>query len=165
MEKIARFPGGEKGAESCHVSGCHGFFGPEKCESNSLFMPKMTGQPGCRTMEMNGGSSTSCLARNACVPSFLCFVWWGVEPEGLSDYQQRAAIRSIVQWNFRCSYSVSRLDKFGMGVRKSWLRLPLQSLRCNSLYLKTYAILYDSREVGKFCDYDCHVHRQIGTTK
>ena len=26
MEKIARFPGGEKGVESCHVFGCHGFF-------------------------------------------------------------------------------------------------------------------------------------------
>ena len=25
VEKIARFPGGEKGAESCHVCGCHGF--------------------------------------------------------------------------------------------------------------------------------------------
>ena len=25
VEKIARFPGGEKSAESCHVSGCHGF--------------------------------------------------------------------------------------------------------------------------------------------
>ena len=29
MEKIARSPGGEKSAESCHVSGCHGFFGPD----------------------------------------------------------------------------------------------------------------------------------------
>ena len=29
VEKIARFPDGEKGAESCHVSGCHGFFGPD----------------------------------------------------------------------------------------------------------------------------------------
>ena len=28
MEKIARFPGGEKGTESCHVSGCHGFLVP-----------------------------------------------------------------------------------------------------------------------------------------
>ena len=26
LEKIARFPGGEKSVESCHVSGCHGFF-------------------------------------------------------------------------------------------------------------------------------------------
>ena len=28
LEKI-RFPGGEESAESCHVSGCHGFCGPE----------------------------------------------------------------------------------------------------------------------------------------
>ena len=27
--EIARFPGEEKSAESCHVSGCHGCFGPE----------------------------------------------------------------------------------------------------------------------------------------
>ena len=26
VEKIARLPGGEKSAESCHFSGCHGFF-------------------------------------------------------------------------------------------------------------------------------------------
>ena len=30
VEKIARFPGGDKSAESRHVSGCHGFFGPKK---------------------------------------------------------------------------------------------------------------------------------------
>ena len=29
LEKIARFPGEKKTAESCHVSGCHGFLGPE----------------------------------------------------------------------------------------------------------------------------------------
>ena len=29
VEKIARFPDGEKGAESCHVCGCHGSFGPD----------------------------------------------------------------------------------------------------------------------------------------
>ena len=29
MEKLPRFPGGEKSAESCHVSGCHGFVGAE----------------------------------------------------------------------------------------------------------------------------------------
>ena len=26
MEKIVRFPGGERGVESCHVCGCRGFF-------------------------------------------------------------------------------------------------------------------------------------------
>ena len=29
MEQIARFPGGEIIAESCHVSDCHGFLGPD----------------------------------------------------------------------------------------------------------------------------------------
>ena len=29
MERIARFPGREKSVESCHVSGCHGSFGPD----------------------------------------------------------------------------------------------------------------------------------------
>ena len=33
VEKIARFPGGEKGVESCHVCGCHGCFGPDFCFS------------------------------------------------------------------------------------------------------------------------------------
>ena len=34
VEKIARFPGREKSVESCHVSGCHGFFGPDNFLSN-----------------------------------------------------------------------------------------------------------------------------------
>ena len=33
VEKIARFSGGEKSVESCHVCDCHGLFGPE---SNKL---------------------------------------------------------------------------------------------------------------------------------
>ena len=32
VEKIARFPGGEKSLESCHVCGCHGFFGSRQNE-------------------------------------------------------------------------------------------------------------------------------------
>ena len=31
VEKIARSPGREKVVESCHVCGCHGFFGPDTC--------------------------------------------------------------------------------------------------------------------------------------
>ena len=33
-------------------------------------MPNMTGRPGYRTMEMNGGSSAPYLARTLCVPLF-----------------------------------------------------------------------------------------------
>ena len=33
VDKIARFPGGAKRVESCHVSGCHGFSGPDPWEN------------------------------------------------------------------------------------------------------------------------------------
>ena len=36
VEKIARFPGREKCAESCHVSGCHGFFGPDQRRNSNI---------------------------------------------------------------------------------------------------------------------------------
>ena len=62
-------------------------------------MPKMTGRPGYRTMEMNRGSSAPCLACTPCVP-LLCAWLIGVETEGLLDYQGRAGI-IVVQWNLR----------------------------------------------------------------
>ena len=63
-------------------------------------MPNMTGRPGCWTMEMNGGSSAPYLACTPCVPLFVhCLI--RVEAEGLLDYQGRAEIISIVQWNLR----------------------------------------------------------------
>ena len=39
VEKIARFPGGEKSVESCHVSGCRGFVRPDfdKVRLNEVF--------------------------------------------------------------------------------------------------------------------------------
>ena len=36
-------------------------------------MPNMTGRPGCRTMEMNGGSFASYLACTPCVPLFCTY--------------------------------------------------------------------------------------------
>ena len=48
MEKNVRFPGGEKSVESRHVSGCHGFFGPEFCALSpcrkSVFVAQMAVQ-------------------------------------------------------------------------------------------------------------------------
>ena len=41
VEKMVRFPGGERCVKSCHVSGCHGSFffsGPNKYMSNGIFM-------------------------------------------------------------------------------------------------------------------------------
>ena len=54
------------------------FFFPAKCfvaspsQKNRLLssMPNMTGRPGNRTMETNGGNSESYLARTPCVPLF-----------------------------------------------------------------------------------------------
>ena len=50
-------------------------------------------------MEMNGGSSTSYLARTPCVPLFSTL--FNRETEELLDYQGRAGIVSIVRWNLR----------------------------------------------------------------
>ena len=63
-------------------------------------MPNMTGRPGCRTMEMNGGSSAPYLACTLCVPLF-CTLFNRMEREELLDYQGRAGIISIVRWNLR----------------------------------------------------------------
>ena len=52
-------------------------------------MPNMTGRPGHRTMEMNGGSSAPYLARTPCVP-FFSTLFNRVETEGFLDYQGRA---------------------------------------------------------------------------
>ena len=49
----------------------------------------MTGRPGYRTMEMNGGTSAPYLARTPCVPLFVHYLM-RVETEGLLDYQGRA---------------------------------------------------------------------------
>ena len=40
------------------------------CSLSLSSMPDMTGRPGCRTMDMNGGSSPSYLACTLCVPLF-----------------------------------------------------------------------------------------------
>ena len=61
-------------------------------------MPNLTGRPGCRTVEMNAGSSVPYLSRTSCV-HFLVLCLKGLETEGLLDYQGRAGIISIVRWN------------------------------------------------------------------
>ena len=65
-------------------------------------MPNMTGRPGYRTMEMNGGSPAPYLARTPCVPLFCTLFSKGRNRRaGLLDYQGRAGIISILRWNLR----------------------------------------------------------------
>ena len=59
-------------------------------------MPNMTGRPGHRTMEMNGGSSAPYLACTPCVPLFVhCLIRAETEDQG------RRGNISIVRWNLR----------------------------------------------------------------
>ena len=53
MEKLAQFPSGEKSrsVESCHISGCHGCFGPE------LSAPTLTLQPLLLFLEKKKGET------------------------------------------------------------------------------------------------------------
>ena len=63
-------------------------------------MPDMTGRPGCRTMEMFGGSTASYLARTPRIPLFV-LIFIGLETKNVLDYQGRAGSTSIVQWTLR----------------------------------------------------------------
>ena len=58
-------------------------------------MLNMTGRPGYRTMEMNGGSAAPYLACTPCVPLFCTLL------EGLLDCQGRPGIICIVRWKLR----------------------------------------------------------------
>ena len=49
VEKFARLPGAEKNIESCHVSGCHGFFCPDlRVFLNLLFAEPVVCTPDSR---------------------------------------------------------------------------------------------------------------------
>ena len=66
----------------------------------------MTGRPGDRTMEMNGGSTASYLARTPCVPLFMLSLK-GLEAKGLLDFQGRGEITSVDLGTCPVSLSVS----------------------------------------------------------
>ena len=61
----------------------------------------MIGGPGCRTMEMNGGSSASYLGCTPCVPlvGTLCFIRGG--NRGVFRLPGEGGIMSFVRWNLR----------------------------------------------------------------
>ena len=60
----------------------------------------MTGRPGDRTMEMNGGSTAAHLARTRRVPLFM-LIFIGLEARGLLDFQGQRGITSVVRPHLR----------------------------------------------------------------
>ena len=90
----------------------------------------MTGRPGYRTMEMNGGSSAPYLACTPCVPLFVhCLI--RVEAEGLLDYGDGRGSFPLYGGTFARSYSVSIYGQtiFGpLGVSASFTRRSSQAL-------------------------------------
>ena len=96
-------------------------------------MPNMTGRPGYRTMEKNGGSSAQYLACTPCVPLFVhCLI--RVEAEGPLDYQGRAGIISIVRWNLRPVIFGLDYQKLESDLSISQTCLPCSDLRVLQRY-------------------------------
>ena len=84
----------------------------------------MTGPPGDRTMDMNGGSSASYLARSHCVAVFW-LVLIGPEAKGLLALQGRRGIASVVRWNPHPAFSQGKqkhinINKFA-GLCPDWV--------------------------------------------
>ena len=104
---------------------CQISFGRSTCRTNRPWsMPNMIWRPGSRIMEMNGGSSPSCLACTPCVSCFvLCFI--GMKTEGLLDYQERVGIMwimSIVRWKLRLVIAGVDMSKFQEALKRDILR-------------------------------------------
>ena len=59
----------------------------------------MTGRPGGRLIEMNGGSTASYLACTPRVRLFMILI--GLETKRLLDFQGRRGITSVVRWTVR----------------------------------------------------------------
>ena len=99
----------------------------------------MGGRPGHRTMEINGRSSVSYLARTPCVPLF-CTSFNRVETEGLLDFFTRGGRGSFPLYGGTSprSYSVSKVwvDDRGTGQWKCSVsclaRTPCVPLFCTS---------------------------------
>ena len=75
-------------------------------------MPNVTGRPGCRTTEMNGGSSAPYLARTPCVPLVCTSVCRG---GNRSTFRlPGAGIISIVRWSLRpVIFGVEKINFLG----------------------------------------------------
>ena len=78
-------------------------------------MPNMTGRPGYRTMEMNGGSSAPYLARTPCVPLFSTLFNRGGNKERFRLPGAGGGSFPLCGGTFARSYSVSIKGSFYQG--------------------------------------------------
>ena len=88
----------------------------------------LTGRPGDQTMEIDGRSTASYLARTLCIPAFLP-ISICLEAKGLLDFQGRRGITSVVRWNLRpVIFGVERC------LRKSFLVNDLKQATCYQIF-------------------------------
>ena len=128
IKKIARFPVGEKSAESCHVSGCHGFFfGPKflacsdspssrsvlvvtsKVAANGVMAGENTGKKQKSTQittkktwaeaVRRGSSQTSFLLKSGHVPKISKFP--GTPPPPLPPNPKYPHLKQGILWAWR----------------------------------------------------------------
>ena len=94
----------------------NGRLNPDDIVSYHWSMLNGTGRPGCHTMEMQGGSSASYLARTRCVLSFSAsFQSSGNRgalrlPREGGDHVHCAWLYSVSNWDVGVLYSVSNWD-------------------------------------------------------
>ena len=114
MAQIARFPGREKKAESCHVVGCHGFLRPqEKAAPSSLrkndekapfFVAKplrsqlgrFLGHPQEKEKTYKRKQTWGIVLRLDGWQSFVC-VFWGVIPSGEKKHVNKSPPKILGQ--------------------------------------------------------------------
>ena len=74
-------------------------------------MPNMTGRPGYRTMELNGGSSAPYLARTLCVPLFCTLFSKGGNRRAFRLPEAGGDHFPLYGGTFARSYSVSKMER------------------------------------------------------
>ena len=92
--------------------------------------PNMTGRPGYRTMEMNGGSSVPYLARTPCIPLFCTSFCRGGNRRAFRLPGAGGGSFPLYGGTFVRSYSVSNCVCCGHEelLRSSFVTCPLRSL-------------------------------------
>ena len=88
----------------------------------------MTGRPGCRTLEMIGGSSASYLARTPCVPLFSTLFNRGGNRRAFRLPGAGGGAFPLYGETFAWSHSVSKTQTFGSGYFRWGRGLPREGV-------------------------------------